>query len=179
MKAHKIITIVVLYILTFSLLHAEAQGISVIDVKSNIALSDSDPVYKDFYLNAGDSSTLRKNMVITVKRKLNVKDSSTKSIGDIEAVVGQLKVIHIGAKVSVAREHKLTPRDEEPVLEQIGIMAGDRIDLAGSFIDNTKPKPKKMETNPAQSAGDKKTDSEMPAKLPEKTAESVNLIPQI
>lgn len=128
---------------------ASAQDISVVDVKRNITLSDTDTVYKDFYLNAGDGSALKKNMVVNVKRKINIKDASTKSIGDIEAVVGQLKIIHIGNKVSVAREYKLVPRDEEPVLEQIGIMSGDRLDLTNSFIDNTKPvKHKTTEAEP-------------------------------
>jgi hypothetical protein len=117
-----------------------AQEILVVDVKRNITLSDSDPVYKDFYLSAGDGSSLKKNLVVNVKRKITIKESATKNIGDFETVVGQLKVIHVGNKVSVAREFKLTPRDEEPMLEQIGIMAGDKIDLAGSFVDYSKPK---------------------------------------
>ena len=122
---------------------ARADEMTVVDVKRNITLADDDVVYKDFYINAGDSSALRKNMVVKVKRKIYVKESATKTVGDFDAVVGELKIIHIGNKVSVAREFKLTSRDEEPMLEQIGIMAGDRLDLNGSFIDNSKPVYKK------------------------------------
>ena len=137
----------------------QAQDISVIDVKRNITLADTDMVYKDFYINAGESSSLRKNMVVNVKRKINIKDASTKSVGDIETLVGQIKIIHIGNKVSVAREHRLVPRDEEPVLEQIGIMSGDRIDLVGAFIDNAKSvqKIKKAEVAPPVQSEDKQT----------------------
>lgn len=133
-----------------------AQEISVVEVKRNITLADDDPVYKDYYLNAGDASALRKKMVVLVKRKINIKDASSKSIGNFETVVGQLKIIQIGDKVSVAREHKLMPRDEEAMLEQIGIMSGDRIDLTGSFIDNTKPnnKQKTTEAEPSVKAED-------------------------
>lgn len=156
---------------------ANAQEISVIDVKRNITLSDDDVVYKDFYVNAGESSALRKNMVVNVKRKMNVKDASTKTIGDIEALVGQIKIIHVGGRVSVAREHKLVPRDEEPVLEQIGIMSGDRVDLTGAFIDNTKPV--KKSTN--------KAEVELPVPMPgpvvnpedNRTAEAAVDVPQI
>jgi hypothetical protein len=116
-----------------------AQEIVVVDVKRNITLADEDPVYKDFYINAGEGTSLRKNMVVNVKRKINIKDASTKSVGDFDTTVGQLKIIQIGNKVSVAREFKLLSRDEEAMLEQIGIMSGDRIDLTGSYIDNTKP----------------------------------------
>lgn len=124
-------------------LSAHAEDLSIVDVKRNITLADEDPIYKDYYINAGESSTLRKNMVVNVKRKINIKDRGTKTIGDFEALVGQLKIIHIGNKVSVGREHKLIPRDEEPMLEQIGIMSGDHIDLTNSFIDNSKPVHKK------------------------------------
>lgn len=117
-----------------------ADEISVVDVKRNITLKDEDPVYKDFFLNAGEGSALKKNMVVTVKRKINIKDSAAKSVGDFDTVVGQLKIIHVGNKVSVAREYKLIPRDDEPMLEQVGIMTGDVVDLTDSFIDTKKSK---------------------------------------
>lgn len=123
-----------------------AQDMSVVEVKRNITLSDDDPVYKDYYVNAGDGSALRRNMVVNVKRKIIVKDNGSKTIGDFETTVGQLKIIHVGNKVSVAREFKLTPRDEEPMIEQIGVMMGDRVDLTNSFIDNTKPVYKRKTT---------------------------------
>ncbi|AGH96268.1 hypothetical protein [Pseudobdellovibrio exovorus] len=129
-----------------------AQDIVIVDVRRNITLADDDIIYKDYYLNAGEGSALKKNMVVTVKRKINVRDSSTKSVGDFEAPVGQLKIIHLGNNVSVAREFKLISRDEEPMLEQIGIMSGDRIDTAGSFIDTSKPvyKRKTADVNPTE-----------------------------
>lgn len=127
------------FICLFLSLSVWAQEISVVDVKRNIKMSEDDNVYKDFYINAGEGSALRKNLVIKAKRKITIKESPTKNVGDFETVVGLLKVIHVGNKVSVAREFKLTPRDEEPMLEQIGIMTGDKIDLTGSYIDYTKP----------------------------------------
>lgn len=131
---------IIFLLFVVSTLTLHAQEILVVDVKRNITLSDSDPIYKDYYLSAGDGSSLKKNLVVNIKRKITIKESATKNIGDFETVVGQLKVIHVGNKVSVAREFKLTPRDEEPMLEQIGIMAGDKVDLAGSFVDYSKPK---------------------------------------
>lgn len=139
----------------------QAQEITVVDVKRNITLADEDPVYRDYYINAGDGSSLRKNMVVNVKRKINVKDAGTKSVGDFETVVGQLKIIQIGNKVSVAREFKLISRDEEAMIEQIGIMSGDRIDLNGSFIDYSKPvyKRKTSEAEPAKDESTKTADA--------------------
>lgn len=123
---------------------SKAGEISVVDVRRNITLAEDDPVYKDFYINAGPGSGLKKNLVVTAVRKINVRDASgANAVGEILVPVGQLKVIAVFDKVAVAREFTLLSRDELPMLEQTGIMSGDRIDLQGSFIDNSKPKPKR------------------------------------
>ncbi len=121
-----------------------ASEITIVDVRRNITLAEDDPVYKDFYLNNAPGSGLKKNLVVTAVRKLNIRDASGASaVGEIVVPVGQLKIIAVYDKVAVAREVSLLSRDELPMLEQIGIMTGDRIDLQGSFIDNSKPKPRR------------------------------------
>ena len=125
---------------------AFAADINVVEVHRNIPLSDEAPVYKDFYLNAGTDSGLKKNLVITAIRKLTIKDATgTQSYGDMEVPVGQLKIIAVNGRVAIAREYKLTSRDNEPMLEQTGIMIGDRLQLDGSFIDNKKASAKQTE----------------------------------
>lgn len=119
---------------------AQAEDLTIVDVRRNITLSDEDPIYKDYYIQGADKNSLKKNLVVFVKRKMTVKDVSSKTIGDFETKVGQLKIIHVEGKIAVAREYKLIERDEEPVLEQIGIMTGDRLDLTDSFVDNSRPK---------------------------------------
>lgn len=121
-----------------------AEEISVIEVRRNIPLADEDPIYKDYYLNAGPESGLKKNLVITAVRKISIKDATgTSSYGEIVIPVGQLKVIAVQNRIAVAREYKLISRDDEPMLEQIGIMTGDKIDMSGSFVDNKKSSAKK------------------------------------
>lgn len=116
-----------------------SNDLSIIDVRRNIPLSDTDPVYKDYYINAGVESGLKENLVITVLRKTNIKDASgTQSYGDILIPVGRLKIIAAYHRVAVAREFQLISRESQPMLEQVGLMNGDRVDLAGSFIDNKK-----------------------------------------
>jgi hypothetical protein len=127
---------IVFFILFVVSVIAQAEEISVVDVKRNITMADDDIVYKDFAINAGTSSGLKRNLVVFAKRKFAVKDSSAKSIGEIETNVAQLKVIYADSKMAIAREYKIISRDEEPVIEQSGVMTGDRIDLAGSFIDS-------------------------------------------
>lgn len=174
-----------------------ANDISVVDVRRNITLSEDDPVYKDFYINAGPGSGLKKNLVVTAVRKLNIRDASgANAVGEIMVPVGQLRIIAVYDRVAVAREYTLLSRDELPMLEQIGIMNGDRIDLQGAFIDNSKPKVRKKvaaqapvapalvavtTTNPVESAnnnGKMTTPARVPTKSEgetlEKTADSGN-----
>ncbi len=123
--------------------HAALAEIAIIDVRKNIPLSDEDPSYTDFYLGAGENEGLKKNMVVTVFRTINVRDASgAQSFGEISIPVGQVKVVAVFQKVAIGREYKLLPRDVNPMLEQIGLMSGDRIDLKDSFVDNSAPKRK-------------------------------------
>ncbi len=129
--------------------------ITIIDVRKNIPLSDEDPSFTDFYLNAGDNEGLKKNMVVTVFRTINVRDASgAQSFGEISIPVGQVKVVAVFQKIAVGREYKLLPRDVNPMLEQIGLMSGDRIELKDSFVDNSVPKrkPQAVAATPASSA---------------------------
>ncbi|WP_373998205.1 hypothetical protein [Bdellovibrio bacteriovorus] len=138
----KFITLILL--LAGFTMKSQAADITIVDVRRNITMSEDDTVYKDFYINAGPSSGLKKNLVVTAVRKLNIRDASgANAVGEITVPVGQLKIIAVYDKVAVAREYTLLSRDELPMLEQIGMMTGDRIDLQGSFIDNSKPKAKR------------------------------------
>lgn len=116
---------------------------TVVDVRRNITLAEDAPIYKDFYISNSAGSGLKKNLVVTAVRKLNIRDASgANAVGEIIVPVGQLKIIAVFDKVAVAREYSLLSRDELPMLEQIGIMTGDQIDLGGSFVDKSKPKKK-------------------------------------
>lgn len=118
---------------------AFADAANVVNIRRNIPLSDEAAVYKDFYINAGSDLGLKKNMVVSVIRKLGIRDATgTQNYGEIPTQVGQLKIISVQNKVAIAREYLLTSRDSEPMIEQIGIMTGDEITLEGSFIDNKK-----------------------------------------
>jgi hypothetical protein len=130
----------------------------IVDVRRNITLSEDEVPIKDFYIKIADSGGLKKNLVVKAVRKINVKDSGLKSVGDFMATVGLLKIIHVEGKVAVAREFKLVPRDNEPMLEQIGIMTGDEIDLSDSYIDTSKPKTAEVKKKVTEVVDDKKMD---------------------
>lgn len=106
-----------------------ANETRVVDVRRNITLSDADKVYKDFYINGGNDAGHKKGQTLTAVRKMNIRDATgTTNIGEIKVPVGELKVIAVYDKVTVARQLKLLEREELPMLEQRGIMTGDLIE---------------------------------------------------
>ena len=136
----------IFFILFIATLTAQAEELTVVDVSRNIPLSDDEPIYRDYIIGIGDVGSLKKNLVVLVKRNLNMKSTDQKDIGTVDTAVAQVKIIHVDKKVAVARDYKLIPRDNEVMLENLGVMTGDRIDLAGAFVDN---KPLKREPSAA------------------------------
>ncbi len=111
-------------------LPAKANEISIFEVRRNIPLSDTDPVYKDFYIKAPDNSKLKKNQIYTVTRKVTMRDATGSQVmGEIQAPVGQLKVIAVYGKIAVAREVKIFTREDLPMLDNPWFMIGDSLDF--------------------------------------------------
>ncbi len=125
----------------------QSEGLTIIEVRTNIPLAEKDPMYRDFFINSGYSAGLKKNMKVTALRKTVARDATgTQSYGDVKIPVGFLKIIFVGEKFSVAREVSLLPRDNLPMLEQTGIMIGDQVELKGATVDNRPfPREKKSE----------------------------------
>jgi hypothetical protein len=111
------------------------EELSIVEVRRNIPLADTDPIYKDFYINSGKNEGLKVGSVVSVTRKLSIKDATgTQIYGEAVVPVGQLKIIFVADKIAIAREHKLLPREALPMLEQTSIMVGDKIEKSGSSI---------------------------------------------
>ncbi|MFN8845372.1 MAG: hypothetical protein ACK5V3_01130 [Bdellovibrionales bacterium] len=118
------------YLFILSLWPLTTWSKQVIEVRRNITLSDTDPVYKDFYINGGNSEGFKKGQVLVVTRKVQVRDSSgSQQVGEMEVPVGELKIISVFEKVTVARELRLFDRQELPMLEQRAIMSGDNVEI--------------------------------------------------
>lgn len=129
-----------LIFIVFSTSYLFAEPMQIVDVKRNIPLSNEEAPFKDFYIKVSSKDALKKNQIVKAVRKITVKDAAQKSIGDFTTTVGLLKIIHTSDSIAVAREFKLVPRDSEPMLEQVGIMNGDEIDLTESYVENSKTK---------------------------------------
>jgi len=116
----------------------DAAEIEIVSVKRNITLANDEKPFKDYYLNS--SSGLKKNLVVKAMRKISVKNQSQKIIGDFKSPVGLLKIIQVDGNIAVAREMTLMSREDEAMLEQIGIMVGDTIETKDSYIENSSKK---------------------------------------
>ena len=118
---------------------AFAENLTVVEVRRNIPLSDKETIYRDYYINGGAEAGLKANQVVGVLRRVPVKDNAgVQSFGEIEVPVGKVKVLFVQGRVAVARDYQLVSRKDYPVLEQSGIMSGDRIDVKPSFVDSKK-----------------------------------------
>lgn len=133
----------IIFFLSFSMeiRIAHAEELSVIDVRRNIPLSDHEPTYRDYYIAGDGIQSLKKNLVIEVVRKNNIRDASgAQSYGEILIPVGQLRIIANYGRVAIAREYKYFSREDYPTLDQTFIMTGDRINIKNSFTDGNKIK---------------------------------------
>lgn len=132
----------------FDLPEASAQNLNnapvIFDVRRSLPLEPDEPVYHDFYINAGPESGLKKGMFVTVVRQLPVHDPiQNKQQATLSVTVGKLQVLQVERGITVARLNSELPDEERPVLEFEAIMIGDRIDLASATTVAPKQAPKK------------------------------------
>ncbi len=161
----------IFFILLIVTLNAQAEDMVIVDTRSNIPLSDEEPMYTDYVISSKDVGSLKKNLVVLVKRNLKMKNADAKDIGALETTVAQMKIIHVDGGIAIGREYKILPRDNDVTLDYAGAMTGDRIDTAGSFID-TKPM-KKVAREPSASTTEQQMKLELtaPADIPLLTPE--------
>lgn len=111
-------------------------GPTIIGVRQNIAMSESDTVYRDFYISGGSEQGLKKGMILTVQRQVPLYDSfQNRSAGDLKLNVAKLKVILVQKDLSVARLYSEIPRMDSPLLDNDFIMVGDQVDLSSATYD--------------------------------------------
>ncbi len=108
---------------------SKADELAIFEVRRNIPLSDMDPVYKDFYVKGAESVKLKKNQIFTVTRKVTMRDAAGSQVmGEIQAPVGQLKIIAVYGKIAVAREVKIFTREDLPMIDNPWFMIGDSLE---------------------------------------------------
>lgn len=115
------------------------SGPLIFDVRRSMPLEPNEPVYKDFYINAGPEAGFKKGVYIAVVRPIPIHDPiQNKQQGTLNVPVGHLQVIHVDRGITVARMQDELSDEERPTLEFEGVMVGDKIDLGS--MTTTAPK---------------------------------------
>ncbi|HVK59985.1 MAG TPA: hypothetical protein VM432_00485 [Bdellovibrionales bacterium] len=122
---------------------AESAGSPMIfDVRRSLPLEPNEPVYHDFYINAGPESGFKKGAFVTVVRALPVHDPLQNAHqATLNIRIGRLEIIHTEKNITVGRLYSEFGDDERPTVEFEAVMIGDRIDT--STITMEAPKKKK------------------------------------
>ncbi len=143
MKLYIYFIIFILFFTSFTT-HAKPVGSKIIEIKRTLSLTNSKNHYKDFYIDAGKDKGLKENHIIPVVRRKSFYDPlMNKNIGDLWLPVGDVKIIHVGDKLSVARIYKVPERKKLPEVEYPTFMIGDRIlTKKARFISKKKSKSK-------------------------------------
>lgn len=136
--------------------------VSVFDVRKSLPLDPSEPVFHDFYLNAGPEAGLKKGMYVSVVRKTPVHDPlGNKAQGTLSVEVAKVQIIHVERNISVARLAVDFGSEDRPVLEFEAIMIGDELDLSTVSMDAPKERKKERKRWSASA------DAPVPAPAPE------------
>lgn len=109
---------------------AFGEELSIISVRKSIPLSETEPSFRDLYLNQGAARGIKKDQVYQVFRATQVRNASgTASYGEVLIPVGEVKIIAAYERIAVARDVKIYPRETYPTLDVFGTMSGDQLEL--------------------------------------------------
>ncbi len=123
------------------------MAVTIFEVRKTLAMSDDDPVYRDFYVNGGSEVGLSVGAIMTVRRRLPLYDSyQNRSAGDLDLRVARVKVIHVQRGLAVVRLHSEFSREQTPLLEDNFIMVGDMIDLQSATREKVEKKTAAVES---------------------------------
>lgn len=130
---------------------ADNTAVTVFDVRKSLPLNENEPVYHDYYINAGPEAGLKKGIYAMVVRRTPIHDPvQNKAQATLSVDVARVKIIHVERRMSVARIVSDTPTAERPILDYEGVMIGDELDL--TTVTTEPPKDSKPLGGRAQNA---------------------------
>lgn len=128
-----------------------ADDPTIFDVRKNLVMADDDPVFRDFYINGGTEAGLQRGMIVNVLRRVTLYDNiQNRSPGELNAVVGQVKIIHVQKGLAVGRAHGESNRENQPLLEDDFVMIGDKIDVKSATMEGKKSARNIPDENPSR-----------------------------
>jgi hypothetical protein len=116
-------------------------NVSIFDVRKTLQMDPSEPVYHDYYLNAGPEAGLKRGMFVSVVRRTPIHNPiENKSAGTLSVEVAKLQIISVESGISVGRLVTSFGSADRPVVDFEGIMIGDVLDLTTVSMEAPKSK---------------------------------------
>jgi hypothetical protein len=128
------VTIAILIVFSNSI---KAEDLTIFDSRRPVALSEKETTYRDFYINGGIEQGVKKDMILTVTRRLTLYDSyRANSPKELMVEVAKVKIIFAQKGLSVARYYEEFSRADRTILEHDFIMVGDKIDMTTAQMES-------------------------------------------
>jgi hypothetical protein len=115
---------------------AVAADYSIFEVHKSLPMQNNEVAYKDYYINAGNESGLKKGMYLTVVRNSAIQDPAKNvTQGTLKIPVAKMQIIQVDKRISVGRLFNQTSDDERATLEFEGVMVGDVLDMESASME--------------------------------------------
>ena len=113
-----------------------AADYSIFEVRKSLPMENNEIAYKDYYINAGNESGLKKGMYLNVFRSSTMLDPA-KNIaqGSLKIPIAKLQIIQVDKNIAVGRIATQTSNDERPSVEFEGVMIGDKLDMESASME--------------------------------------------
>ncbi len=143
----------------------ESKDVQIFEVRKKLQMTASDPIVRDYYVNAGQLVGLKQGASVNVFRKVPLADPfKQETQAHVELPVGVMKVIYSDRTMAIGRIQNLRPSKDSPVLDGDIFMVGDRVDLG--TINFEKSASEDKGESDTKSAGKSSNDEE--AEVPQK-----------
>ncbi len=126
-------------LLLISLMYSEmssATDFMIFEVRKSLPMENNEVAYKDYYINSGNESGLKKGMYIGVVRNSAIQDPAKNSTqGTLKIPIAKMQIIQVEKKLSVGRLYNQTSNDERATVEFEGVMVGDVLDMESASME--------------------------------------------
>ncbi len=138
-----------------------AADYSIFEIHKTLPMENNEPAFKDYYVNAGGESGIKKGMYLNVIRNSSVLDPAKNSNqGSLKIQIAKLHIIQVDKHISVGRLVTQTSNDERPGVDYEGIMIGDVLDIDSASMEA--PVAVKAKRKTASADIDQETDEDLP-----------------
>ena len=100
-------------------------------IKSDFPMSRKEVPRRDYYINLGTDSGIKKGSVLDVYRTVTTTDNiNNRSSKSIQFVIARVRVIHADENISVGRIIEMLPPSDIPIAILNTVIVGDRVEIS-------------------------------------------------